>query len=86
MSQQSFQDARQRADGYSSTVQLFLHINEATYELADVGPFDATLRNPKVLLAGADNAILEIIVDGRSEQHPKKVTSSNAQNRIRFLS
>jgi hypothetical protein len=86
MSQQSFQEVRELAGGYSSTVQLFLHIDGMSYELADVGPFDATLRNPRVLLAGTDKAILEIIVDGRSERHSKKVTPSNAQNRIRFLS
>ncbi|HVX83996.1 MAG TPA: hypothetical protein VH253_04195 [Phycisphaerae bacterium] len=86
MDEQHQQGGAVAIDSYSTTVQLILHVHDKQYDLADVGPFDARLRKPQVLLERSDRAILEIIVDGRSERKPVKVSASDERHRIRFLS
>jgi hypothetical protein len=86
MDEQPQQGGAVAIDSYSTTVRLILHVGDKQYELADVGPFDARLRKPQVLLERSDRAILEIIVDGRSERKRVKVSASDERHRIRFLS
>jgi hypothetical protein len=71
-------------DSFSTTVRLFLYVDDVAYELADIGPFDMTLRKPKVLSQGSDHAILEIGVDGRLERQQVSVSPSNMENLVRY--
>ena len=77
-------DDHDSPSSYSSTVHLFLHTADHTYELADVGPTDATLRHPCTLPAPQTNAILEIIVDGRSERRAVTLFPTAFDDRIAF--
>jgi hypothetical protein len=71
-------------DAFSTTVRLFLYVGDVAYELADVGPFDMTLRKPEVLPQGSDHAVLEISIDGRCEREQVSVSASDSENIVRY--
>jgi hypothetical protein len=71
--------------GHSTTVELWIHVNGVSYELWDVGPEDATLKVADARVPVSDDAVLEVIVDGRSRRERVRVLPSKVQNRMRYM-
>jgi hypothetical protein len=69
---------------HSTTVELRIHVNGVSYELWDVGPEDATLKVADVRVPVSDDAVLEVIVDGRSRRERVRVLPSEVERRIRY--
>ena len=72
---------------FSSDVSLRLHVGQERYELGQLGPNFAILREPHSIAADTIEATvveLETLIDGRSERWPVKITSPITNESKRF--
>ena len=68
--------------GYSSSVQLQLHVGGQVYELSHTGPERLILCEPQALPSG--EAELIITIDGKPQRHEIILRGSNAPSREIF--
>ena len=72
---------------FSADVSLRLHVGAERYELGQLGPDFAILREPHIIAAdaiAATNVELETIIDGQSDRWPVRITSPITADSKRF--